>query len=59
MPLTRDDLLSVYRTMKTIRVFEERLHEEFATGEIPGFVHLYAGEEACATGVCINLRGRR
>ena len=56
MSLTRSDLLDVYRTMKTIRVFEERLHEEFATGEIPGFVHLYAGEEACAAGVCINLK---
>ena len=32
--------------MRTIREFEERLHDEFATGDIPGFVHLYAGEEA-------------
>ncbi|MEW2251035.1 MULTISPECIES: thiamine pyrophosphate-dependent dehydrogenase E1 component subunit alpha [unclassified Streptomyces] len=48
-------LLRAYRTMRTIRVFEERLHEEFATGDIPGFVHLYAGEEASATGVCMNL----
>ena len=56
MSLARSDLLDVYRTMKTIRVFEERLHEEFATGEIPGFVHLYAGEEACAAGVCVNLK---
>ncbi|MCQ4212296.1 thiamine pyrophosphate-dependent dehydrogenase E1 component subunit alpha [Streptomyces longispororuber] len=38
--------------MRTIRVFEERLHDEFATGDIPGFVHLYAGEEASAAGVC-------
>ncbi|HYJ72750.1 MAG TPA: thiamine pyrophosphate-dependent dehydrogenase E1 component subunit alpha, partial [Actinomycetota bacterium] len=42
--------------MRTIREFEERLHKEFATGEIPGFVHLYAGEEAIATGVCAHLR---
>ncbi|MBL8460695.1 MAG: ABC transporter substrate-binding protein, partial [Zoogloea sp.] len=53
--LTRDDLLKAYRTMRTIREFEERLHTDFATGEIPGFVHLYAGEEASATGVCMNL----
>ena len=53
--LTRDDLLTAYRTMRTIREFEERLHTDFATGEIPGFVHLYAGEEASATGVCMNL----
>ena len=32
--------------MRTIREFEERLHVEFAAGDIPGFVHLYAGEEA-------------
>jgi acetoin:2,6-dichlorophenolindophenol oxidoreductase subunit alpha len=41
--------------MRTIREFEERLHREFATGEIPGFVHLYAGEEAIAAGVIAHL----
>ncbi len=44
--------------MRTIRVFEERIHDEFATGEIPGFVHLYAGEEASATGICSHLDER-
>ena len=34
------------------------MHEEFATGDIPGFVHLYAGEEASATGVCSHLDDR-
>src|SRR5437773_1621474 len=56
--LTREQLLSVYKTMRAIREFEERVHAEFATGEIPGFVHLYAGEEASAVGVCSNLDGR-
>jgi acetoin:2,6-dichlorophenolindophenol oxidoreductase subunit alpha len=56
--LTRDELLSAYRTMRAIREFEERVHAEFATGEIPGFVHLYAGEEASAVGVCSNLDDR-
>ncbi|GAA2893045.1 thiamine pyrophosphate-dependent dehydrogenase E1 component subunit alpha [Streptomyces mexicanus] len=51
-------LLEAYRTMRTIREFEERLHREFATGEIPGFVHLYAGEEASATAVCAHLDER-
>ncbi len=55
MQLNRDDLLRAYRTMRVIRDFEERLHVEFATGEIPGFVHLYAGEEASAVGVCMHL----
>ncbi|HKE78490.1 MAG TPA: thiamine pyrophosphate-dependent dehydrogenase E1 component subunit alpha [Solirubrobacteraceae bacterium] len=54
--LTKDQLLEAYRVMRTIREFEERLHTEFATGEIPGFVHLYAGEEAIAAGVCTHLR---
>src|SRR6266849_5735430 len=56
--LTRDQLLNAYRTMRAIREFEERVHAEFATGEIPGFVHLYAGEEASAVGVCSNLDDR-
>ena len=55
MQVGADELLRAYRTMRTIREFEERLHIEFATGEIPGFVHLYAGEEACAVGVCMHL----
>ena len=55
MQLTRDELLKAYRSMRTIREFEERVHIEFAAGEMPGFVHLYAGEEASAAGVCINL----
>ena len=54
--MTKERLLDWYRTMRTIREFEERLHVEFATGEIPGFVHLYAGEEAIAAGVCAHLR---
>ncbi|WP_070335755.1 thiamine pyrophosphate-dependent dehydrogenase E1 component subunit alpha [Pseudomonas aeruginosa] len=53
--LSTDQLLHAYRVMRTIRAFEERLHVEFATGEIPGFVHLYAGEEASAAGVMAHL----
>ena len=41
--------------MRQIREFENRLHEDFAAGLIPGFVHLYAGEEAIAVGVCAHL----
>ena len=58
MQLAREELLRAYRTMKTIREFEERLHVDFATGEIPGFVHLYAGEEASGVGVMMNLDDR-
>ena len=58
MQLSKDKLLTAYRTMRTIREFEERLHIEFATGDIPGFVHLYAGEEASGVGVCMHLDDR-
>jgi acetoin:2,6-dichlorophenolindophenol oxidoreductase subunit alpha len=54
-PLSKAELLAAYRTMRTIREFEERVHLEFAKGDIPGFVHLYAGEEAAATGIMIHL----
>jgi pyruvate dehydrogenase E1 component alpha subunit len=46
----------LYRTMLTIRLFETRISREFRTGEIPGFVHSYVGQEAVAAGVCANLR---
>ena len=55
-PLSRDELLNIYQTMRTIREFEERVHVEFSRGDIPGFVHLYAGEEASATGIMTHLR---
>ncbi|MDG6094132.1 thiamine pyrophosphate-dependent dehydrogenase E1 component subunit alpha [Acetobacter sp. AN02] len=56
MQIPREVLLRSYRAMRTIRDFEERLHVEFATGEIPGFVHLYCGEEASGVGVCSHLK---
>lgn len=55
MQLSREALIRAYRQMKTIRLFEERLHDEIALGEIAGFTHLYAGQEACAVGVCEHL----
>lgn len=53
--LQREQLIAAYQTMRTIREFEERLHKEYAGGDIPGAVHLYAGQEAVATGVCAAL----
>ncbi|MEA9391197.1 thiamine pyrophosphate-dependent dehydrogenase E1 component subunit alpha [Acerihabitans sp. TG2] len=53
--LSAEQLLSVYRRMRTIRDFEERLHVDFSRGDIPGFVHLYAGEEATAVGIMSHL----
>ena len=57
-PLDKPGLLQAYRTMRTIRDFEERLHAEFAKGDIPGFVHLYAGEEAAGTGIMMHLEDK-
>ncbi|PLR81297.1 pyruvate dehydrogenase (acetyl-transferring) E1 component subunit alpha [Bacillus canaveralius] len=45
----------MYKKMLEIREFEDKVHELFATGILPGFVHLYAGEEAVAVGVCAHL----
>src|ERR687891_37277 len=42
--------VELYRTMQTIRTFEKRVAREFRSGEIPGFVHMYVGEEAIVGG---------
>ena len=53
--LTGAELLDVYRQMRTIRSFEEKLQELVSAGKVGGFMHLYAGEEAVAVGVCAHL----
>ena len=53
---TQDQARKFYETMSTIRHFEESIKHDSLAGEIPGFVHLYIGEEAIATGVCAALR---
>ena len=53
---TKEQAAKFYETMCTIRKFEETVKHDFLAGEIPGFVHLYIGEEAIATGVCAALR---
>jgi acetoin:2,6-dichlorophenolindophenol oxidoreductase subunit alpha len=54
--ISREGLLNLYRTMLTIRRFEERVVIDYHSGAIPGIVHSYIGQEAVATGVCTNLR---
>ncbi|KRL05442.1 thiamine pyrophosphate-dependent dehydrogenase E1 component subunit alpha [Liquorilactobacillus oeni] len=53
--LNKERAAWIYKKMNDIRNFENEVHEIFATGSIPGFVHLYAGEEAVAVGVCAHL----
>jgi pyruvate dehydrogenase E1 component alpha subunit len=55
MTYSKELLHEAYKTMKTIRLFEERCEKEFTQGNIPGFVHLYAGQEAVAVGACTHL----
>lgn len=55
MQLNRIDLKKAFTGMSLIREFEDSVHVEFASGILPGFVHLYAGEESSAMGVCMNL----
>jgi TPP-dependent pyruvate/acetoin dehydrogenase alpha subunit len=55
LQLSKQELREAYQKMCTIREFEEHVSVEFANGEIPGFVHLYAGEEASGIGVCQHL----
>jgi len=42
--------------MLEIRLFEEKVYELYGQNLVPGTIHLYAGEEAVAVGVCANLR---
>lgn len=56
MALSMEQMLEAYRRMRTIREFEENIHRENTTGEIPGFLHLYCGQEANAVAVCSNWK---
>ena len=52
---TAEDRLEALRRMLTIREFDTEAGNYFADGEIPGFVHLYIGEEAVGVGTCAAL----
>ncbi|MCH4815853.1 MAG: thiamine pyrophosphate-dependent dehydrogenase E1 component subunit alpha [Saccharolobus sp.] len=54
--IPKSKLLDMYKKMLLIRYHELTAKELFATGKIPGFVHLYVGEEAVAVGVMSTLR---
>lgn len=51
----RDKVIAMYRTMLGIREFEEKIRFLFLEGKMPGTVHQYIGQEACAAGVCAAL----
>ena len=54
--LGAESVLSLYRRMLEIRTFEERIRYLFLEGKMPGTVHQYIGQEACAVGVCSALQ---
>ena len=55
MQLSKDKLIDAYTRMKKIRVVEETMRDEFAKGTVPAFIHLYIGQEAIASGICVEL----
>ena len=56
MAISNEQMKDMYVKMRRIRDFESTAAKLFAEGKIPGFVHLYLGEEAIAPAVCECLR---
>lgn len=52
---TKEQMLFMYRKMVEIRQFEEAAGTLYQSGQLPGFLHLYIGEEGTAVGVCTHL----
>src|SRR5215831_5724088 len=48
--------LKLYHRMLELREFELKVQELYRDGKLPGFVHLYIGEEAVAAAVCAHLQ---
>jgi TPP-dependent pyruvate/acetoin dehydrogenase alpha subunit len=53
--VSEEQLRDFFREMLLIRRFEEKVEERFRAGELPGFLHVAIGQEACAVGVCRAL----
>jgi pyruvate dehydrogenase E1 component alpha subunit len=56
--LDKSVLLDIYRKMVSVRTFEETAADLFLKGQLPGFLHVYVGEEAVAAGVCTHLTNK-
>ncbi|MDR5696122.1 MAG: pyruvate dehydrogenase (acetyl-transferring) E1 component subunit alpha [Armatimonadota bacterium] len=54
--LSAELLLDWYRTMVLVRRFEEQTERSFRRGKIGGYLHVYTGQEAVATGFLAALR---
>jgi pyruvate dehydrogenase E1 component alpha subunit len=53
---SKDEELAAYRTMLTIRRFEEKAGQMYGMGLIGGFCHLYIGQEAVVVGMQMVLK---
>lgn len=53
---SRDVVLDLHRRMVRIRQFETEAGRLMEGGKLPGFLHLYVGQEAVAAGAMSNLR---
>ncbi len=56
MTLEKGKMIEIFRKMLEIRHFEEKVYDLYGQNLVPGTIHLYAGQEAVAAGVCANLR---
>ncbi|MGB9812729.1 MAG: thiamine pyrophosphate-dependent dehydrogenase E1 component subunit alpha [Thermovenabulum sp.] len=66
MNIPKETLMRMYLEMVTIRLYEETMAEAYqegkypvfniASGPVPGEVHLAAGQEPVAVGVCMHLK---
>ena len=54
--ISQELLLTYYKKILELRLFELKVQELYRNGRLPGFVHLYVGEEAVAVGVCSHLK---
>jgi pyruvate dehydrogenase E1 component alpha subunit len=56
LEIEKDVVLDLHRRMVRIRLFEENAGKLAESGTMPGFLHLYVGQEAVAAGVMSVLR---
>jgi len=54
--LSKEKLIDLHEKMTLIREFEKAAERNFLDNEIPGFIHLYMGEEAIAAGIIRQLK---
>jgi 2-oxoisovalerate dehydrogenase E1 component len=53
--MEKSEILKLYEQMVLLREFEMAAQVACRSGETPGFLHLYIGEEATAVGICAHL----